>query len=357
MLKIIETAFRADIPTLLWGDPGVGKTAALLDFAESRKIHVEVLIGSTMDPTDLGYLLPEKGALKIAPPPWASRLKGALDAGKDTLLFLDEFSCAPPSLQAALLRLVNERRVGDLDLGPPNSTRKYGVRIMAAANPPDQAAGGWDLAAAAANRWMHLNWSVDLSDWCTGMLTNWGKPISDAERDARVLVVGFVRAGGTARLIKPPKRGEPSSSAWPSPRTWDKVARLLSTINADPRAAMATEIALVGIEGLVGSGVAGEFSEWFTKSDLPDPEELLKGAPLPTRGDILAMSLDGVVAAVLGDHPDRINRIQKAIEILTDVRPDVALVAVSTLASQLTTERKLVDFRPLAEVLNRVKAP
>lgn len=64
----------------------------------------------------------------------------ALDARKG-----DEISTAPPAVQAALLRVVLERVVGDLEL--PD-----GVAVIAAANPPEQAAGGWDLSATISRR-------------------------------------------------------------------------------------------------------------------------------------------------------------------------------------------------------------
>jgi len=50
--------------------------------------------------------------VRFAPPSWALRLA---EAGHG-LLFLDELSTAPPAVQAALLRVVLERAVGDLML-------------------------------------------------------------------------------------------------------------------------------------------------------------------------------------------------------------------------------------------------
>ena len=50
-----------------------------------------------------------------------------------------------PAVRAALLRVVLERVVGDLEL--PNR-----AAIVAAANPPEQAAGGWDLSATISRR-------------------------------------------------------------------------------------------------------------------------------------------------------------------------------------------------------------
>lgn len=35
------------------------------------------------------------------------------------------------------------------------------VRIVAAANPPDVAASGWELSAPLANRFVHIQWSLE----------------------------------------------------------------------------------------------------------------------------------------------------------------------------------------------------
>ncbi len=67
----------------------------------------------------------------MAPPQWAVRWYGA---GRG-LLFLDELSTATPAVQAALLRVVLERRVGSLRLPP-------GVRICRSQSTAS-AADGW----------------------------------------------------------------------------------------------------------------------------------------------------------------------------------------------------------------------
>jgi MoxR-like ATPase len=98
------------------------------------------------------------------------------------MLFFDEISTAPPAVQAALLRVVLEREVGDLSL-PPS------VSIVAAANPPERTVGGWDLTAPLANRFCHLQWEHRRDDWVDGMLrATWvdgklrGWPTPDVKR-------------------------------------------------------------------------------------------------------------------------------------------------------------------------------
>lgn len=139
-LEALTLAVAADLPVLLWGEPGIGKTAALTQLAEALDLPLTTVIASVHEPSDFSGLPivgddPAEQGVPMAPPDWAVRL---VRAGRG-LLFLDELSTAPPAVQAALLRLVLERRIGSLQLPP-------GVRIVAAANPRGSAADGWELS-------------------------------------------------------------------------------------------------------------------------------------------------------------------------------------------------------------------
>ncbi|MGW4569124.1 sigma 54-interacting transcriptional regulator, partial [Streptomyces sp. NPDC004561] len=136
-LEALTLAVTADLPVLLWGEPGIGKTAALTQLAETLELPLTTVIASVHEPSDFSGLPvvgddPAVQGVPMAPPDWAVRL---VRAGRG-LLFLDELSTAPPAVQAALLRLVLERRVGALTLPP-------GVRIVAAANPRSASFVAW----------------------------------------------------------------------------------------------------------------------------------------------------------------------------------------------------------------------
>ncbi|MFF4624534.1 VWA-like domain-containing protein [Nonomuraea jabiensis] len=149
--EAVAVAVAANLPVILWGAPGTGKTSSVLALGARLGLPVEVVVGSIREPSDFsGLPVLRDGGTWFAPPRWAERLA---EAGHG-LLFLDELTTAPPAVQAAMLRVVLERTVGDLTL--PDE-----VRIVAAANPPDQAADGWDLSAPLANRLIHLHWQVE----------------------------------------------------------------------------------------------------------------------------------------------------------------------------------------------------
>lgn len=298
---LITSAIDADVPVLLWGPPGAGKTATIEAMAEDRGVHLETLIGSTVDPVDVGgYLVPDaEGRVRVSPPPWAARL-----AERGGWLFLDELSCAPPSVQAALLRVVQSRQVAGLDL------RR--VRIIAAANPSDTAAdGGW-LSAASANRWAHIDYAPDVGVWTSGTVSGWSHGWTESERTHAARVAAYVSANASALLSVP--TGEAAGRAWPSPRSWTAGIRMLARVGS------------AGLESCIGGPAAREYAEWVAKQDLPDAESVLAGsAKLPKRGDQIAATLLAVVGAALADRADRAERIARARAILATQRPDLRL--------------------------------
>jgi len=290
----IAVAVQAQIPVLVWGGPGVGKSAAITQLGQGLERVCEVVIASIREPSDFSGLPVLTGdGVKLEPPSWAKRLAAA----KRGLAFFDEISCAAPATQAALLRVVLDRVVGDLKLHD-------GISIVAAANPPEQAAGGWELSPPLANRFCHLYWNLDARAWADGFTSGWSldTPPSVPEnwRDRighhRALVAAFIRSRQTLLHALPKdesKRGGP----WPSPRTWDMAA----TLAAAAESARVDDTALVG--GCVGEGAALEYVGWRKNLDLPDPEVVLANAKtheLPDRQDRLHAVLGSVVAAVLG---------------------------------------------------------
>src|SRR5690349_1936062 len=219
----LALAVAANLPVLLWGEPGIGKSATLAQLAEGLDAPMETVIASVHEPSDFAGLPivgddPASQGVPMAPPDWAVRLSRY---GRG-ILFFDELSSAPPAVQAALLRVVLERRVGSLTLPPA-------VRIVAAANPPASAADGWHLAPPLANRFVHLHWTHDPRTVARGLSGTWPAitvPVVDPARTssalarARGAVAGFLTARpGLAHHL--PDDAEARGGAWPSPRAWE----------------------------------------------------------------------------------------------------------------------------------------
>jgi hypothetical protein len=329
-LEAMGLAVAAEVPVLLWGAPGTGKTSAIRAMAKSMDWPCETVIASIREPSDFAGLPVVSGdQVHMAPPGWARRLASA---GRG-ILFLDEISTAPPSVQAALLRVVFERVVGDLGLGD-------GIVMVAAANPPEQAADGWELSAPLANRFCHLDWTVDPVAVAQGIMSGW--PPAAVPRlpegweaqlpRARGLVAAFigVRPGLACDVPTDPAR---AGRAWPSPRTWEMAARLWAAATA---AGASTEVETALVTGAVGEGAGIELLMWHLEMDLPDPEDVLAdpdGFRLPERGDQAYAVLSAVAAAVAA-RPT-VERWQAGWRILgkaSERAPDIAAVAAKVLS-------------------------
>lgn len=224
-LEALALAVTANQPVLLWGEPGIGKSAGMERLAATLGVGLETVIASVHEPSDFAGLPivgddPATTGVPMAPPDWAVRLARTGHG----LLFFDELSSAPPAVQAALLRVVLERRVGSLVL--PS------VRIVAAANPPSSAADGWHLSPPLANRFVHLDWTHDPLTVARGMAGTWPEaavPTVDPARAAgaaaraRGVISGFLTARpGLVHHL--PNDAEGRGRAWPSPYLGDGAA-------------------------------------------------------------------------------------------------------------------------------------
>lgn len=76
MTKInIESIIQSKIPTLIWGLPGVGKTAAITSAAKALGLPCEVVIASLREPSDFaGLPIIVDGEVRLVAPAWARRL-------------------------------------------------------------------------------------------------------------------------------------------------------------------------------------------------------------------------------------------------------------------------------------------
>lgn len=345
-------AVAARVPVLLWGAPGTGKSSVVRSLAEVMGWPCEVVIASIREPSDFaGLPVVVDGGVRFAPPTWATALA---EAGRG-VLFLDEISTAPPAVQAALLRVVLERTVGDLQL--PDD-----VVVVAAANPPDQAADGWDLSAPLANRFCHLDWVTDAATVAEGFTAGFAPPaVPDlgplGGPEARVLAKARAEISTFLLLrrsvvVAPPADRAGAGRAWPSPRTWELAADLLAAsrvVDAAP------EVRTALISGCVGPGPGIEFLAWLADLDLPDPELVLAdptGFELPGRGDRAYAVLTSVAAAVAADAT--VERWAAGWEVLGragETAPDIAAMAARILVrcrpEGATTPPQAAAFLPL----------
>lgn len=322
-VELIEIALDSQTIPLLWGAPGVGKTALINAIAEKRGMLIRTLIGSTMDPTDVAGLpiittTPEgQPTTEFALPEWFKEIDTyARTNPQGAILFIDEITTTTPPVQAALLTFIQDRRIGKNYL-PKN------ILIIAAGNPPNQAADGWQLAPPTANRFTHINYTPSIEDWYDGMLTNWGNPTSPKEQQVRNTVVAFLRINREL-INKIPDDPEEASGAWPSMRQWDNTARMLGK-------AKNTNVAELIVRGSVGEEGSREYFTWLKHvAALPDPNQTLQNPhSVPweqLRADELHLTLISVVELLNQTNYDTVEEALKVAKTKSGKKDVIATV-------------------------------
>jgi len=195
-----------------------------------------------LDPVDLRGL-PFLGGDHTAK--WAT--PDFLPKDGEGILFLDELNAASAMVQAGCYQLVLDRRLGEYTL-------PEGWSIIAAGNRETDRAVTTRMPTPLRNRFTHLNFEVDVQEWCEWAIQSAICPE----------VIAFIR-------FKPDLLSafDRDANAFPSPRSWEFVSRIL-------KSAPARDIEHELFSGTVGDGAATEFSAFLrTFRDLPNIDAIL----------------------------------------------------------------------------------
>lgn len=296
--KIYELGEKA--PTLnLIGKPGVGKSAAVYQAAVrlgerlglDRPVPVADIRLIYINPVDLrGLPYPdlEKG-LAV----WLkSGLLPSLEQyGDHLILFWDELTSAPPTVQAAAFQVVWERRLGDWKMAP------NWIQVVAGNRLTDRGVT-YKMPTPLANRMVHLEVEADLDSWKSWAL--------GAGIDSRV--IGFLNFRPQLLATFNP---EQETTAFASPRSWEILSNLLGCFPDLEAGPAISEV----VRGTVGAGVGAEFLAFCRTLDkVPDPEEILngRGGAVPLEPDILAALCAALVTALFGRIGD--NQLPACLE-------------------------------------------
>ena len=265
---------------------------------------------------------------------WAERLREAVKG----ILFLDELSTSAPTVQKAMLRVAQERYVGETKL--PDT-----VAIVAAANPADVAVDGWDLAAPVANRFLHLDWHFDSDGWLEGLMSGFEFSTAPDLREmlattdrtiaARTMVAAFLKT--RPDLIEPgvPKDAITAGRGWPSPRSWTNLVSVAAKLREDDQEAL-----MVAAIGCVGEGAGREFVQWFMTADLYDADEVLADPSIvdwterPDRIYALVLSLTAI-ARIRGDATTWTQAVNALTMCAAKGRPDLAYPGMRNLMQHM----------------------
>jgi hypothetical protein len=290
--RALRYAMMSDTAIHLIGPPGVGKSALVEEVAATVKMPLEVLLLSQSDPTDVGgFPTVLNGGLSRLP---LGPIKAACENA--SILFLDELSCAPPAVQGASLQLIYNRRAGDVKLHP-------NTRIIAASNPPDQAAGGWELAPPLISRLTQIKMRPKKTE-----VQNYFYALGIEKSMIRRMAVDWAATLEHAPdllQLDPPVGAQSNGTAWGTPRSWERAIKFCS-MALDSNEEDSSPVFVAGLAGNVGDNAAAAYmSIRKIRNELPGIKDIMANpetAKVPVSVNV-GIAVLGILAQVAQDDP------------------------------------------------------
>ncbi|MCR5020854.1 MoxR family ATPase, partial [Ruminococcus sp.] len=298
-----------DMPSvMLLGPPGVGKSQSVRQIAEviERKTGKKTAVMDVrlllFNPIDLRGIPTANDDKTLAV--WLKPKIFQMDESENVvnLLFLDEISAAPQSVQAAAYQITLDRVVGEHRL-PDNCI------VIAAGNRTTDKSVAYKMPKALANRLLHIDLKMSFSSWKKWAVNNGVNP----------MVIGYLTYKNDALM-----RFDAASEelAFATPRSWEMVSNILNQVNSS----VADVFNLIA--GLVGVGMATEFSTWCdVYKDMPDVVDIFegKGAVIPKKTDEL-YALTAAMSAYASKHRDELDKIENSLVFAEKLPPDFSVV-------------------------------
>ena len=200
----------AKIPVMLLGAPGIGKTAAVVDFA--RKIGadlVDVRLSAETPSSFEGkdYISPETGDLRKARAWWLKRIDENVKKDIPTVLFFDEYTNAPDALQQLAYSPFNERKLHGKSFDYKLKNGIPGLYVFGAGNRVEDETGAREMVYASKTRVFTVDFEVSTGEWL-----KWAE-----ENEIDPKVRAFLYANPDALLEKP-------STGTACPREWANLS-------------------------------------------------------------------------------------------------------------------------------------
>ena len=282
----------------LSGAPGVGKSdgvrciARKLEEVTGKQVFVHDVRLLNMNPVDLrgipskdtmeATVFDDKGkevTTEVAVARWLRPAIFQMNPSPNVIniLFLDEITAAPQSVQASAYQLVLDRKVGEHKL-PDNCF------VFCAGNRVTDKSVAYRMPKALANRLCHIEIYADVDDW-----KKWA---INSGIDSRI--VGYINWKNNALFKFDPTTDD---LAYATPRSWAMVNNFLTKI---PDLNLCFNL----IAGCIGIGNATEFKSYTdVYKDLPNIDDIFAGKNVdaPKSPDINYALSSAIVSRVVRD--------------------------------------------------------
>ena len=312
-LKIaIQHCISRKRPLFIWGQPGIGKSELVAEVARQQNRPLIDIRLPLMEPTDIrgipyladiktynskGELIKDDHGVPITSKEfrWSTPSDLPVDESSRALVFFDEMSAAPPSVQAATYQVILNRRIGNYEL--PEE-----VVIIAAGNRVKDKGVAYNMPLPLANRFSHLTLEVDTDDW-----KEWAT-LNRVHKD----IVGYISfQPGDLNGFNPSTDGY----AFATPRSWYFVSELLQEKDADDKwidTSLPDDVLGDLVRGTVGEGPGTKFMTYRKQAaNLPHARDVLSGkvTKLNNKQIDVCYALTTALCYELQDSADRCSKL------------------------------------------------
>jgi ATPase family associated with various cellular activities (AAA) len=265
-------------PVFVWGPPGIGKSDIVAEVAREQNRPLIDIRLPLMEPTDVrgipylaevkvydaeGNLVRDEQNVPLTEKvfKWSNPSDLPTDPTSRALVFFDEMSAAPPSVQAATYQVILNRKIGTYEL-PKDAV------IVAAGNRVKDKGVAYNMPMPLANRFSHVTLDVSIDDWKEWALLN------RVHKD----VVGYLSFQPNDLMNFQPST---DSYAFATPRSWFFASELLQEPNKDGDMVdvrLPDEVLGDLIKGTVGEGPGIKFMTYRKQAaNLPNAKDILEG--------------------------------------------------------------------------------
>jgi MoxR-like ATPase len=248
---ILKRYLSAQLPVMIWGAPGIGKSSLIQQIGEDTNRNVIDLRLSQIEFSDLRGIpyIDKNDTLNISNVKWSIPNFLPINSDDNSILFLDELNLAHPSIMAAAYQLILDRKIGDYVLPAKTS-------IIAAGNRSSESSHVNDIPLPLLNRFVHMTISSEPKVW-----------LEYAKENIHPLIVAFITKSPSHLNIKDYTK---ATEAYNTPRTWEYASKILKTFEHDLTDHITfkkyTKEILVLLQGTIGEEAATAFVEFVKKS-------------------------------------------------------------------------------------------
>lgn len=280
--ELLELCDESDQTLMIMGKHGVGKSEAIIQYAEEKGYYLETLILSTLDVGDLTGLPyvaneAERKVVRWAIPSYIKRIKRAFELDQKSILFLDEMNRGDRDVLNTSLDIILNKRIGNHEL-PLNTM------MVSAINPPGEDYTVNDMDPALVDRFLVYEIQINVQSWLT-----WAK-----SKGVLKVITNYIEDFPDHLHMNIQSENDITS---PSNRSWKMLHDVLipyqkkhQTLEHD-----SNEVIKSLIDGKLGSVIGKKFLNYYKnyKGDVTETNDKTSGKKVNTNWDNINLNTSG----------------------------------------------------------------